>query len=51
MATLTEKFAPLLNWLKVQVGENARDGEKSLVLALKDLPKLTARQLLFLTGL
>ncbi|KAH0839764.1 Hsp90 protein-domain-containing protein [Lanmaoa asiatica] len=25
MATLTEKFAPLLNWLKVQVGENARD--------------------------
>ncbi|KAF8559124.1 HSP90-domain-containing protein [Imleria badia] len=25
METLTEKFTPLLNWLKVQVGENARD--------------------------
>ena len=30
MATLTEKFAPLVNWLKVQVGENARDGKNHL---------------------
>lgn len=48
MAALTEKFAPLLNWLKVQVGENARDGKKNPM--LKDPPKLTAKQLLFLIG-
>lgn len=32
MATLTEEFAPLLKWLKVQVGENARDGKISLII-------------------
>lgn len=45
MATLTERFTPLLNWLKIQVGENARDGKMP---ALKDLPKLTTGQLLSL---
>lgn len=27
METLTEKFAPLLSWLRAQAGDNARDGK------------------------
>ena len=40
-ATLTETFAPLLNWLKVQVGESARDGKNHL--SSQDVPRLTVK--------
>jgi hypothetical protein len=30
LVELTEKYAPLLEWLKVEAGDNVKDGEWSL---------------------
>ena len=31
LVELTEKYAPLLEWLKVEAGDNVKDGEWSLI--------------------
>jgi hypothetical protein len=53
LAELTEKYTPLLEWLKVEAGDNVKDGECSIsyMIVRGSGLMLHIRQLLSLTGL